>query len=68
MAEAAEEQPLVCIIDACGRVKGCTATASSGGEYSEAAIAAAQERLYRPARRGNEPIAVFFTLTISFQF
>ena len=59
---------LVCIIDVCGRVNGCTVLASSGGEYSEAAIAAAQGRLYRPARRENEPIAVFFTLTISFQF
>ena len=57
---------LRCVIDVCGRVDHCEVLASSGRDFAEPAIAAARERIYRPGRQGDKPVAVYCTIRTTF--
>jgi TonB family protein len=58
---------LQCVVDLCGRVGQCEALETSGPEYTDAAIAAVQKRLYRPATAGGKPVAIYFTIEVNFR-
>jgi len=58
---------LQCMIDVCGRVGECKALETSGPDYTAAAIAAVQKRLYRPATAAGRPVAIYFTIVVDFR-
>ena len=55
-----------CVIDACGRVRDCRAVASSRAEFEKAGLDAVGLRRYTPARRDGQPVAIMFTITVTF--
>ena len=55
-----------CVIDACGRVRDCRALAASRAEFEKAGLAAVSLRRYTPAHRDGQPVAIMFTITVTF--